>query len=95
MGKRADEVEYGSVEAGDGGLRKGVLIDGTDGAPNPAVRRFTLAPGASVPKHTKEVEREQYVLTGRACFSVPSPTATTRSNLSDRPIPARYPRNPS
>ncbi|MEF8781044.1 MAG: cupin domain-containing protein [Haloferacaceae archaeon] len=61
--KRANDVEYGAVDAADG-LRKGVLIDASDGAPNFAIRRFTLAPGASVPKHTNEVEHEQYVLAG-------------------------------
>ncbi|WP_129114301.1 cupin domain-containing protein [Halegenticoccus tardaugens] len=61
--KRAAEIEYASVDAAEG-LRKGVLVDETDGAPHFAIRRFTLAPGASVPKHTNEVEHEQYVLEG-------------------------------
>ncbi|MFD1586232.1 cupin domain-containing protein [Halorientalis brevis] len=29
-----------------------------------AIRRFTLAPGGEVPKHTNEIEHEQYVLAG-------------------------------
>jgi quercetin dioxygenase-like cupin family protein len=61
--RRAGDVEYAAVEAADG-LRKGVLVGETDGAPNLAIRRFTLEPGATVPKHTNEVEHEQYVLTG-------------------------------
>jgi quercetin dioxygenase-like cupin family protein len=61
--RRADEVEYEAVEAAPG-LRKGVLVSGADGAPNLALRRFTLAPGAEVPKHTNAVEHEQYVLAG-------------------------------
>ena len=61
--KRADDIEYDAVDAADG-LRKGVLLDESDGAPNFAVRRFTLDPGATVPKHTNEVEHEQYVLAG-------------------------------
>ena len=61
--KRAADVTYESVGAADG-LGKGVLIDESDGAPNFAIRRFTLAPGAEVPKHTNEVEHEQYVLAG-------------------------------
>ena len=61
--RRSDEVEYESVDATDG-LRKGVLIGPDDGAPQFAMRRFRLAPGAEVPKHTNEVEHEQYVLEG-------------------------------
>ncbi|UWG52306.1 Cupin domain containing protein [Halalkaliarchaeum sp. AArc-CO] len=61
--KRTADVTYEAVAAADG-LEKGVLIDESDGAPNFAIRRFTLAPGAEVPKHTNEVEHEQYVLAG-------------------------------
>ncbi|MBP1986033.1 cupin domain-containing protein [Halolamina salifodinae] len=52
-----------SGDAADG-LRKGVLIDEEDGAPNFAIRRFELDAGAEVPEHTNEVEHEQYVLAG-------------------------------
>jgi len=61
--KRADSIERHTVEAGDG-LSKRVLVGPDDGAPNLAIRRFELEPGASVPKHTNEVEHEQYVLDG-------------------------------
>jgi quercetin dioxygenase-like cupin family protein len=61
--RRADEVEYEAVDAADG-LEKGVLVGPEDGAPNFAIRRFTLAPGAEVPKHTNAVEHEQHVLAG-------------------------------
>ncbi|ELZ30438.1 cupin [Halogeometricum pallidum JCM 14848] len=61
--KRAEDVEYGAVGAADG-MSKGVLLDASDGAPNFAIRRFALDAGASVPKHTNEVEHEQYVLSG-------------------------------
>jgi quercetin dioxygenase-like cupin family protein len=61
--RRAEDIEYEDVGAADG-MRKGVLVDETHGAPNLAIRRFTLDPGASVPKHTNEVEHEQYVLAG-------------------------------
>ena len=61
--RRAREIEYESVDAADG-LSKGVLIDEGDGAPTFAMRRFTLDPGAEVPKHTNAVEHEQYVLEG-------------------------------
>ncbi|WP_440988608.1 cupin domain-containing protein [Haloarchaeobius baliensis] len=61
--RRSDAVEYEPVDAADG-LSKGVLVDESDGAPNFAIRRFTLDPGAEVPKHTNAVEHEQYVLEG-------------------------------
>lgn len=61
--RRADDIEYEPVAAADG-LEKGVLIDEARGAPQFAIRRFTLAAGGEVPKHTNEVEHEQYVLEG-------------------------------
>jgi quercetin dioxygenase-like cupin family protein len=61
--RRAEDIEYESVGAA-AGMDKGVLIGEAHGAPNLAVRRFTLAPGGSVPKHTNEIEHEQYVLEG-------------------------------
>ncbi|XVH32948.1 cupin domain-containing protein [Haloferacaceae archaeon DSL9] len=61
--KRAEAVSYEAVGAADG-MSKGVLLDESDGAPNFAIRRFELEPNASVPKHTNEVEHEQYVLEG-------------------------------
>lgn len=61
--RRGEAIEYEPVEAA-AGLRKGVLIDESDGAPNFAMRRFVLEPGAEVPRHTNEVEHEQYVLEG-------------------------------
>ncbi|WP_247729839.1 cupin domain-containing protein [Halovivax limisalsi] len=61
--RRADEIEYEPVEAADG-LAKGVLVAEEHGAPNFAIRRFTLEAGGEVPEHTNEVEHEQYVLAG-------------------------------
>lgn len=61
--KRSDEIDYEPVAAADG-LEKGVLLGPADGVPNFALRRFRLAAGASVPKHTNTVEHEQYVLHG-------------------------------
>ncbi|MEF8773335.1 MAG: cupin domain-containing protein [Halobacteriales archaeon] len=60
---RADDVEYEAVGAAEG-LRKGVLIGEAEGAPNFAMRRFTLDAGADVPEHTNEVEHVQHVLAG-------------------------------
>lgn len=61
--RRADDVAYETVDAAEG-MRKGVLIGESQGAPNLAIRRFTLNPGGTVPKHTNEIEHEQYVLAG-------------------------------
>jgi quercetin dioxygenase-like cupin family protein len=61
--RRADGVGYETVAAADG-MRKGVLVGEDDGAPNLAIRRFVLDPGARVPKHTNAMEHEQYVLEG-------------------------------
>jgi len=61
--KRREDIEYESVDAADG-LSKGVLLSEGDGAPHFAMRRFTIDPGAEVPKHTNAVEHEQYVLEG-------------------------------
>ncbi len=62
--RSADEIEYESQSAA-AGLAKGVLIGEGHGAPNFRMRRFTLEPDARVPKHTNEVEHEQYVLEGK------------------------------
>jgi quercetin dioxygenase-like cupin family protein len=61
--RRAEEIDYEPVDAAEG-LAKGVLVGADHGAPTFAIRRFTLAPGAAVPKHTNAVEHEQYVLEG-------------------------------
>ena len=61
--RRAEEVDYEATDAAPG-LAKGVLVGEADGARNLAIRRFTLDPGATVPKHTNEIEHEQYVLEG-------------------------------
>jgi quercetin dioxygenase-like cupin family protein len=67
--KRAEAVSYEPVPAA-AGLEKGVLLDASDGAPHFAVRRFKLAPGAEVPRHTNRVEHEQYVLEGEYVVGV-------------------------
>ncbi|WIV68448.1 cupin domain-containing protein [Natrialbaceae archaeon AArc-T1-2] len=58
-----EAIEYEPVDAADG-LEKAVLIGEDHGAPNFAMRRFTLEAGSEVPKHTNELEHEQYVLDG-------------------------------
>ena len=61
--RRGTDVEYETVDAAEG-LRKGVLVGLDDGGGNLAIRRFELEPGAEVPRHTNEIEHEQYVLEG-------------------------------
>jgi quercetin dioxygenase-like cupin family protein len=61
--RRAADIEAEPVDAAEG-LTKAVLIGADHGAPNLAIREFTLAPGAEVPRHTNEIEHEQYVLAG-------------------------------
>jgi len=61
--RSAEEIESEPVDAADG-LAKAVLIGEAHGAPNVAIRRFTLDPGAEVPRHTNAIEHEQYVLAG-------------------------------
>jgi len=67
--KRGKSVASEPVDAA-AGLSKAVLLDESDGAPNFAMRRFELAPGAEVPRHTNAVEHEQYVLAGEYVVGV-------------------------
>lgn len=62
--KRVEQVPREPVSAGSGTERQ-VLI-GPEEAPHFALRRFVMRPGGGMPKHTNEVEHEQYVLRGRA-----------------------------
>jgi quercetin dioxygenase-like cupin family protein len=61
--RRSADITYETVDAAEG-LRKGILVNESHGAPNVAIRRFTLAPGGEVPEHTNDIEHEQYVLSG-------------------------------
>ena len=65
----AADIEAEPVDAAEG-LSKAVLVGEEHGAPTLALRRFTLAPGAEVPKHTNEIEHEQYVLAGEYVVGV-------------------------
>ncbi|APW96855.1 cupin [Halobiforma lacisalsi AJ5] len=77
--RSSEEIEYESIDAAEG-LRKGVLIDETDGAPTFAIRRFVLEPGAEVPPHTNEVEHEQYVLEGEYTVGIGDGSEGSRAN---------------
>lgn len=61
--RRSEDIDYTAVDAATG-LEKGVLVNSDHGAADVALRRFTLAPGGEVPKHTNEIEHDQYVLSG-------------------------------
>ncbi|MBI4520736.1 MAG: cupin domain-containing protein [Gemmatimonadetes bacterium] len=63
--KSAKQVELSEVKAGKA-TRFQVLVGPDDGAPNFVLRRFVMGQGGGMPKHTNEVEHEQYVLRGRA-----------------------------
>lgn len=62
--KHAAEVEPTEVTAGTATTTR-VLLAAADGAPNFAMRRFTMAEGGGMPRHTNTVEHQQYVLRGR------------------------------
>lgn len=47
-----------------------VLLDEADGAPNFAMRLFTMGEGGGMPRHTNRVEHEQYVVSGRGRVTI-------------------------
>lgn len=67
--RRADEIEGKTVAAGTA-TEMQVLVGPAEGAPNFALRRFRMGEGGGMPRHTNEVEHEQYVLAGRARITV-------------------------
>ncbi len=58
------DIEEQNVDTGVG-ITKQVLIPPEIG-PNFAMRRFVIEPGGEMPKHTNQVEHEQFVLGGQA-----------------------------
>jgi quercetin dioxygenase-like cupin family protein len=79
--RRAADVEYDPVELADG-LEKGVLLGDDQGTPNFDLRRFVLDPGARVPRHTNEVEHEQFVLEGGYVVGIGDETHTVSAGDS-------------
>ncbi len=67
--KHADDARRQQVTAGTATSTQ-VLIGAEDGAPNFAMRRFTMGEGGGMPRHTNQVEHEQYVLRGRARIGI-------------------------
>lgn len=67
--KPADAVEAREIAAGRS-ARTQVLLGEADGTPHFAMRRFTMGEGGGMPRHTNQVEHEQYVLRGRARITI-------------------------
>jgi len=67
--KKSASVDRQGVAAGTA-TEVQVLIGPDDGAPNFHMRRFIMGEGGGMPRHTNEVEHEQYVLKGRARIGI-------------------------
>ena len=67
--KKSASVTRQEVAAGNA-TQMQMLIGSSDGAPNFAMRRFIMGEGGGMPRHTNEVEHEQYVLKGRARIGI-------------------------
>ncbi len=65
--RRADEME-GTKVAMDGAkdVTMRLLMGRADGAPNFAVRCFTVEPGGHSPRHSHNYEHEAFILEGQA-----------------------------
>jgi quercetin dioxygenase-like cupin family protein len=66
--KHSNDVEAKNVAAGKDTTIQ-VLISSQEG-PNFALRKFSMLPGGGMPRHTNEVEHEQYVLRGEATITI-------------------------
>src|SRR5262245_22798372 len=65
--RRAQEVPGRPVEiAGAEGVTMWMMVGRADGAPNFAMRHFTVAPGGRTPRHSHDYEHEIYVVDGAA-----------------------------
>jgi quercetin dioxygenase-like cupin family protein len=67
--RRVESVPSNPVVAGTATAVQ-VLLGPAEGAPNFALRKFSMGPGGGMPLHTNAVEHEQYVLAGRARVTV-------------------------
>lgn len=70
--KHSIEVEAKNVAAGKDTTIQ-VLISSQEG-PNFALRKFSMQTGGGMPRHTNEVEHEQYVLRGEATITIGAET---------------------
>lgn len=62
--KHMEDIRKETVDGATNAYRQ-VLIGPQEG-PNFSMRRFIIEPGGAMPKHTNQVEHEQFVLQGRA-----------------------------
>lgn len=67
--RRARSAEARPVDAGDATEMR-VVIGPGDGAPNFAMRLFSMGAGGGMPRHVNRVEHEQYVVRGRARVAI-------------------------
>lgn len=67
--KKSAAVDRQPVAAGTA-TEMQMLIGPEDGAANFAMRRFIMGEGGGMPRHTNEVEHEQFVLKGRARIGI-------------------------
>lgn len=67
--RHADTVRQQPIAAGQNAQMQ-VLLGEEDGTPHFAMRRFRMGEGGGMPRHTNQVEHEQYVLSGRAEITI-------------------------
>ena len=79
--KRAADADYAELSKADG-VRKAVILDESDGAPNFRMRRYRLDPGAEVPKHTNSVEHEVHTADGAYVVGLEDEEHTVREGDS-------------
>ncbi len=64
--RRADEVDGRAMEMTDArGVTMRLMVGRADGAPNFAMRHFTVEPGGHTPRHRHNYEHEIFVVEGR------------------------------
>ncbi|RNC81152.1 MAG: cupin domain-containing protein [Phycisphaera sp.] len=65
MIRNIDEVQMNDVQMeGVEGAQMAVMVGRSDGAPNFALRSFSVAPGGHTPRHSHDFEHEVYVVSG-------------------------------
>ena len=63
--RRAQELPGKAVEMdGASGVTMRMMVGRSDGAPNFAMRHFTVEPGGHTPRHSHDYEHEVYVVEG-------------------------------
>ena len=63
--RRAQEIQGKTVEMdGAAGVTMRLMVGRADGAPNFAMRHFTVEPGGQTPRHSHDYEHEIYVVEG-------------------------------